>query len=157
MNQLTRPNSSELLILPCDGDPTIRVGDWLRLWNSVGGGIAHDVWVGIGGVVYENSGPGGCVRRNLLSNVLAGRQVIHIVARTAPSEFASKALLAEWRVGTPWAAFYNCQDFASEVATGKPKSFQRDAALITSAIFAGLALWGSQPAPRTRRRASRTG
>lgn len=154
MNQSACPNSSPLLILPCDGDPTIRVGDWLRLWNA-GGGIAHDVWVGASGVVYENSGPGGSVRRNLLSNVLAGRQAIHIVARTAPSEFAARVLLAEWRVGTPWAAFYNCQDFASEVATGKPQSFQRDAVLVTSAIFAGLALWNSQPAPRKRRRTRR--
>ncbi len=155
MNQPTRPNSSPLLVLPCDGDPTIRVGDWLRLWNSIGGGIAHDVWVGAGGVIYENSGPGGCVRRNLLSNVLFGRQVIHIVARTAPSEFAAKVLFAESRVETPWAAFYNCQDFASEVATGKPQSFQRDAVLVTSAIFAGLALLGSQPEPRKRRRTRR--
>jgi hypothetical protein len=154
MNQPTRPNSSPPLILPCDGDPTIRIGDWLRLWNS-GGGIAHDVWVGIGGVVYENSGPGGCVRRNLLSDVLARRQVIHIVARTAPSEFAAKVFLAERRVGTPWAAFYNCQDFASDVANGKPQSFQRDAALLTSAIFAGLALWGSQTEPPKKRRVRR--
>jgi len=156
MDQQTRVNQSRLLILSCDGDTTIRAGDWLRLWNSVGGGIAHDVWVALGGVVYENSGPGGSVRRNILANVLAGRQVIHIVRRTAPSEIGAKILYAEWRVGTPWAAFYNCQDFASEVATGKAQSFQRDAALVTSAVLVGLAWWGNQSTPRKRRRVRRS-
>ena len=76
----TAQNHSGPIILSCDGDFTIREGDWLRLWNSLGVGVAHDVWVGTGGVVYENSGPGGFVRRNWLANVLAGRKVIHIVA-----------------------------------------------------------------------------
>ena len=52
-------NPGQVFILSCDGDPTIREGDWLRLWNSLGVGVAHDVWVGIGGIEYENSGPGG--------------------------------------------------------------------------------------------------
>lgn len=155
MNQPARSTSSPLVILPCDGDPTIRVGDWLRLWNSAGGGIAHDVWVGIDGVVYENSGPGGCVRRNLLSNVLAGRQIIHIVARTAPSEFGSKLLLAEWRVGTPWAAFYNCQDFASEIATGKPQSFSATPHSLRRRYLRGCSFWAASS--RHRNDAARAG
>ena len=77
------PNS--VFILACDGDPTIREGDWLRLWNSLGVGVAHEVWVGTGGIVYENSGPGGFVRRNTLGNVLVARKAIHIVAPLYPS------------------------------------------------------------------------
>jgi len=76
--------------LSCDGDPTIREGEWLRLWNLLSIGVAHDVWVGTGGIVYENSGPGGFVRRNTLANVLAGRKVIHIVARTAAAELLAQ-------------------------------------------------------------------
>src|SRR2546427_13242956 len=91
---------SSVTILSCDGDPTIREGDWLRLWNSVGIGLAHDVWVGTGGIVYENSGLGGFVRRNLFANVIAGRKVIHIVARTAVADFYAKVSFAESKLGT---------------------------------------------------------
>ena len=82
----TRPALAQnsVLILSCDGDATLRQGDWLRLWNSTGMGIAHDVWVGVGGIVYENSGPGGFVRRNTLANVLAGRKVDPHQARDGP-------------------------------------------------------------------------
>lgn len=147
------PNS--VLILACDGDPTIREGDWLRLWNSLGVGVAHEVWVGTGGIVYENSGPGGFVRRNTLGNVLAGRKVIHIVARTAVSELQAKVDFAESKVGTPWAGFYNCQDFASEVATGKPQSFQRDALVAVSLVFGGLVWFANQQPPSKKRCARR--
>jgi hypothetical protein len=75
--------------------------------------------------VYENSGPGGLVRRNTLGNVLAGRKVIHIVARAEPADLDAKVRFAESKLGTPWAGFYNCQDFASEVATGTPQSCTR--------------------------------
>jgi hypothetical protein len=124
----TRPALAQdsVLILSCDGDATLGQGDWLRFWNPTGMGIAHDVWVGIGGIVYENSGPGGFVRRNTLANVLAGRKVIHIVARTAPADTVAKLYFAESRSGTLWSVFYNCQDFASEVVTGRPQSFQRE-------------------------------
>lgn len=131
--------SGSVVILSCDGDPTIREGDWLHLWNSVGMEIAHDVWVGRGGVVYENSGPGGCVRRNSLANVLVGRRVIHIAVRTPPHEFAREELFAESKVGTLWDGFYNCQDFASEVATGVAQSFQREA-VIGLALLVGSAI-----------------
>jgi len=33
------------IALSCDGDPTIREGGWLRLWNSLGVGVAHEVLV----------------------------------------------------------------------------------------------------------------
>src|SRR5579863_6204023 len=103
----SRSAAQQPLLLSCDGDPTIREGDWLRLWNSCGVGVAHDVWVGVGGVVYENSGPGGWVRRNTLANVLEGRMVIHIVARTRPEELHAKVAIAESKLGTLWAGFYN--------------------------------------------------
>lgn len=54
-------------------------------------GTAHEVWVGTGSIVYENSGPGGFVRRNTLANVLARRKVIHIVARTVAAELEAKS------------------------------------------------------------------
>jgi hypothetical protein len=156
MNQSTRV-AERVLILSHDGDPTIRAGDWLRLWNSLGGGIAHDVWVGANGIVYENSGPGGHVRHNYLTHVFAGRVVIHIISRTTPSEFAAKFLLAERLIGTPWSAFYNCQDFASQVANGKAESFQRDGAVALTTIIGGFLLWANhQSSPprkgRVRRR-----
>lgn len=144
-----------VLILSCDGDATLRHGDWLRLWNSTGMGIAHDVWVGIGGIVYENSGPGGFVRRNTLANVLAGRKVIHIVGRTAPADLAAKVWVAESRLETLWSAFYNCQDFASEVATGRPQSFQREGLVAVSLLVGGFALYANQDPPRKRRRTRR--
>src|ERR1700691_3946163 len=123
MNEPQIEPSGDVFILSCNGDPTIREGDWLRLWNSLGVGVAHDVWVGTGGIVYENSGPGGFVRRNTLTNVLEGRLVIHIVARTQVEELEAKVAFAESKIGTLWAGFYNCQDFASEAATGKAQSF----------------------------------
>lgn len=145
-------DQDSVIILSCDGDPTIREGDWLRLWNSMGIGIAHDVWVGTGSTVYENSGPGGLVRRNMLANVLAGRKVIHIVARTAVSELETKVTFAESRLGTQWTAFYNCQDFASEVATGRPQSFQREVIVAASLLAAGLVWYANQQPPRRRQR-----
>jgi len=41
------------IVLSCDGDPTIPEGEWLRLWNSLGVGVAHEdeVWVGTGGIL----------------------------------------------------------------------------------------------------------
>jgi hypothetical protein len=155
----TRPATAQNLpiILSCDGDPTLREGDWLRLWNSTGGGIAHDVWVGVGGTVYENSGPGGFVRKSAFANVLAGRQVITIMARTGTvEELHEKVSFAESKLGTPWAGFYNCQDFASEVATGRPQSFQREGLVAMSLLLAGgFALYANQDPPRKRRRARR--
>ena len=153
----TRPALAQnsVLILSCDGDATLRQGDWLRLWNSTGMGIAHDVWVGVGSFVYENSGPGGLVRRNTLANVLAGRKVIHIIARTAPADLAAKVYFAESRLGTLWSAFYNCQDFVSEIATGRPQSFQREALLAASLLLGGFALYANQDPPRKRRRPRR--
>lgn len=151
----TVQNHSGPIILSCDGDFTIREGDWLRLWNSLGVGVAHDVWVGTGGLVYENSGPGGFVRRNWLANVLAGRKVIHIVARTTVEDLPSKVEFAESKLGTLWAGFYNCQDFASEVATGRSQSFQRDAVVALSMVFGGLFWVANQQPPRQKRRARR--
>src|ERR1700687_3805702 len=91
----TLETNSRPVILSCDGDVTIREGDWLRLWTSQGVGVAHDVWVGVGGMVYENSGPGGFVRINWLANVLVGRKVIHIVARTMVEDLPFKVEFAE--------------------------------------------------------------
>jgi hypothetical protein len=145
-------DQNSVFVLSCDGDITIREGDWLRLWNSMGIGVAHEVWVGVDGTVYENSGPGGDVRRNTLGNVLAGRKVIHIVARTSVSDLTAKVRLAEFRLGTPWAAFYNCQDFASEVATGIPQSFQREAVVAVSLLAAGFVWLSNQQPPRRRSR-----
>jgi hypothetical protein len=138
-------------ILSCDGDPMIRDGDWLRLWDSLGLGVAHEVWVGIGGIVYENFGPGGFVHRNRLENVLVAREVIHIVSRTALADLDVKVRFAESKLGTPWAGFYNCQDFASEAATGKSHSFQRDAVVAASLLAGGLVWLANQRPPRTRR------
>jgi hypothetical protein len=137
-------DQDSVFILSCDGNPTIREGDWLRLWNSLGVGVAHDVWVGTGGIVYENSGPGGFVRRNTLSNVLAGRKVIHIVARTTAEGLSAKVDFAESKLGTLWAGFYNCQDFASEVATGKPQSLQREAIVAMSLIVGGFVWYANR-------------
>jgi hypothetical protein len=148
-------DQNSVFITSCGGDLTIREGDWLRLWNSLGVGVAHDVWVGIGGTVYENSGPGGDVRRNTLGNVLAGRKVIHIVARTVAEELQTKVRFAESKLGTPWAGFYNCQDFASEVATGKPQSFQREAFVTVSVLVGGLVWFSNHQPPRKKRRARR--
>lgn len=146
-------NQPSVFVVTCDGDFTIREGDWLRLWNSLGMGVAHDVWVGVGGIVYENSGPGGSVRRNNLANVLAGRAVIQILARTVATEFQAKVAFAESKLGTPWTGFYNCQDFASEVATGQAESFQREAVVAVSLVVGGLVWLANQQAPkRTRRR-----
>jgi hypothetical protein len=141
-----------MFIVSCDGDPTIREGDRLRLWNSLGIGVAHEVWVGIGGTVYENSGPGGNIRRNAQANVLVGRRVIEIVSRTAAADLQAKVSFAECKLGTPWAAFYTCQDFASEVATGKPQSFQREGLLAVSLIVGGLVWLSNQQSPRRKRR-----
>ncbi len=156
MNTPQSEASENEFIFSCDGDLTIREGDWLRLWGSMGPGIAHDVWVGTGGIVYENSGPGGNVRRNWLQNVLVGRKAIQIVARTQPEELVAKVEFAESKLGTLWEGFYNCQDFASEVATGRPQSFQREGILSLAALAGGFILWaGSQRQPRRRRRARR--
>jgi hypothetical protein len=144
-------DQDSVVILSCDGDPTIRDGDWLRLWNSVGIGIAHEVWVGRCGIVYENSGPGGMVHRNTIANVLSGRKVIHIVARTAAAELEVKVMLAEARLGIQWAGFYACQDFASEVAVGRPQSFQRDAMVALLLIAGGLVWLTKQEKPRRAR------
>jgi hypothetical protein len=146
---------NSVFILSCDGDATIREGDWLRLWNSTGIGIAHDVWVGTGSTVYENSGLGGLVRANMLADVLTGRKVIHIVARTAVSELQTKVAFAESRLGTQWTAFYNCQDFASEVATGRPQSFQREVIAVASLLASGFVWYASQRPPRRRQRRTR--
>jgi hypothetical protein len=151
---LSRGDHSVVVFL-CDGDPTLREGDWLRLWSSLGIGVAHDVWVGTGGTVYENSGPAGFVRRNTLANALAGRKAIQIVARTPAGELEAKANFAEWRLGTQWAAFYNCQDFASEVATGRPQSFQREAVVALSLVAAGLFVVLKSTAVSWRRRRAR--
>lgn len=146
----------------CDGDPTIREGDWLRLWNSHGVGVAHDVWVSRGGIVYENSGPHGGVRRNFLANVLTGRKVAQIVARTAPHEFMAKIRFAESMLGTPWDVSYTCQDFASEVACGRAESFQRDGVLALTAMGVGLVLLSNyehsnyEQQRRSNRKRSRT-
>ncbi len=148
-------NQDSVIILSCDGDHMIREGDWLRLWNSTGIGIAHDVWVGTGSTVYENSGPGGLVRTNMLADVLAGRKVIQIVARTEVSELETKVAFAESRLGTQWTAFYNCQDFASEVATGRPQSFQREVIAVASLLAAGLVWYANQEPPRRRQRHAR--
>ncbi len=112
MNLSEAHDDGQVFVLSCDDEPIIREGEWLRLWNSIGVGVAHDVWVGIRGIVYENSGPGG------------GRKVIQIVSRTAPDELEEKVRFAESKLGTLWAAFHNCQRFASEVATGRASSFQ---------------------------------
>lgn len=149
MEQHSANNINAAVILACDGDPTIREGDWLRLWTSAGPSFAHEVWVGRGGTVYENSGPGGDVRRNSLGNVLAGRRLIHIVDRAGAADLDGAVAFAEARLGTPWSAFYTCQDFASEVATGKPRSFQRDG--ILGILLAGGLLWvHAQQPPRSR-------
>jgi hypothetical protein len=144
-----REATEPTLVFSCDGDGTIREGDWLRLWNSHGIGVAHDIWVAKGGIVYENSGPGGFVRRNFLGNVLAGRRVIHILARTSPGDLDVKIAFAESRLGTPWASLYNCQDFASEVATGRAESFQRDAIVgVTLSVALVAALAGQLDTPK---------
>ena len=109
----------------------------------MGVGVAHEVWVGAGYVVYENSGPGGFVQRNALEVVLSGRKVIQIVARTSCGELLEKTKVAESRLYTPWAAFYTCQDFASEVATGRAQSFQRDGILAGAVVVLGL-IWFSK-------------
>jgi len=77
------------------------------------------------------------VRGNTLGNVRVGRKVIHIIARTAACEFQAKVEFAESKLGTPWAGFYKCQDFASEVAAGRPHSFQRDALVAVSLLVSG--------------------
>jgi hypothetical protein len=95
------------------------------------------------------------VRRNTLTNVVEGRKVIHIVARTRPEELAAKVAFAESKLGTLWAGFYNCQDFASEGATGRPQSFQREAVLVLSAISAVSCGSQTRQPPRRKRRARR--
>jgi hypothetical protein len=155
MDPTVAEDANSVILVSCDGDLTIREGDWLRLWNSLGIGVAHDVWVGTDGTVYENSGPGGFVRRNTFGNVLVGRKVILIVARTAAADLEAKVNVAESRLGTLWGGFYNCQDFASEIATGRPQSFQRDAIFALSLVAGGLVWFANQRLPRRRRRRPR--
>ena len=91
------------------------------------------------------------MRRNTLANVLEGRKVIHIVSRTVPEELDGKVKFAESKLGTLWAGFHNCQDYASEVATGRPRSFQREALVVLAAIIGGLG-WLAKPQPPLRRK-----
>lgn len=79
--------------------------------------------------------------------------MIHIVARTAVCELQAKVAFAESKLDTLWAGFYNCQDFASEVATGRPQSFQRDAIVAFGIVFGGLAWFANQQPTRKKRRA----
>jgi hypothetical protein len=141
MQNASAANQNWPIILSCDGDSTPREGDWLRLWSSPAGGVAHEVWVGVGGIVYESSGPGGWVRRNTFTAVLTGRMIIEIVARTELKDLESKVAFAESKLGTLWNVFYNCQDFASQVATGKARSFQRDGLVALAVGFGALMLW----------------
>jgi hypothetical protein len=66
-----------------------------------------------------------------------------------------KVEFAESKLGTLWAGFYNCQDFASEVATGKAQSFQRDAVVALSMVFGSLIWVANQQHPPRKRRARR--
>src|SRR5713101_1143440 len=139
MDQGYRDDDQGILILSADGDYTIRDGDRLRLWKHIGIGFAHEVFLGVGGTLYDNSGPGGNVRRTNTREVLCQYKVIEIVSRSTPVELARRIAEAEQRIGTPWSGFYTCQDFTSEIFTGKPGSFQRDA-IVGLAAGAGL-LW----------------
>jgi hypothetical protein len=62
---------------------------------------------------------------------------------------------AESKIVTLWAGFYNCQDFASEVATGKPQSFQRESVLALSALVGGILSFANQQKPQRRHRTGR--
>ena len=117
---------SGIPVLSCDGDPTIREGDRLRFWSSVAGGTAHEAWIGTGFLPFHNSGPGGCIQTTTMDALFAGRGLIQIVSRMHPRHVAARTQFASSKLGQPWSALYNCQDFASEVATGRPSSFQRD-------------------------------
>jgi hypothetical protein len=97
----------------------------------------------------------GYVRRNTFTNVLKGRKVIHVVARTSAEALAAKVAFAESKLGTLWAGFYNFQDFAAEVVTGRPQSFQREAVLVLSAIIGGLVWFANPQPPRRKRHAQR--
>ena len=119
-------------------------GDWISIWRTLGIGFAHDVLVGFDGTVYENSGPGGKVRRNKLTSVLRGAVVVNVISRASnPSEVVRRVTEAERMLNTPWSVFYNCQDFASEVVTGLPRSFQRDAVVGLGIVFLAGMLWGN--------------
>ena len=155
MEWLTLETNSRTIVLSSDGDFIIREADWLRLWTSEGVDLAHDVWVGTGAIVYESSGPGEFVRRNWLGNVLVGRKGSTPSPERCLKTFPSKMDFAESKLGTLWAGFYNCQDFASEVATGKPQSFWRDAVVALSMVLASLILVANQQQPRRKRHAWR--
>jgi hypothetical protein len=86
---------------------------------------------------------------------MAGRKVVHIVARTTQEELDAKVEFAESKINTQWTGFYNCQDFASEVATGKPQSFQREGLIAASALVGGLIWFANKQQPRKKRRARR--
>lgn len=91
----------------------------------------------------------------MLANVLVGRMVIHILARTRQEDLLAKVAFAESKLGTLWSGFYNCQDFASEVATGRAQSFQREAALALSLVVGGFLWAANQQPPRRKRRERR--
>ena len=96
------------------------------------------------------------MRRNTFGNVIAGRKVIHIVGRTAVADLEQKVAFAESKLDTLWTGFYNCQDFASEVATGSPQSLQREALVVVSLVTGGLVWFSNQQTPRKRTRRART-
>jgi len=93
--------------------------------------IAHDVWVGASGVVYEKFWPGGSVRRNLLSNVSRGKTGDPYRGANGPVGIRSKGSSCRVACRNPVGCLLQLSGFLpSEVATGKPQSFQRDAVLV---------------------------
>jgi hypothetical protein len=74
------------------------------------------------------------VRAETYNDVLANRRIIHILARTVPEDIEEKVAFSESRIGTAWMAFYNCQDFASEVAKASTQSFQREGVLAACSL-----------------------
>jgi hypothetical protein len=84
-----------------DGDCTIQEGDRIRLWKHMGPGFAHEAYLGVGGILYDNSGPGESVRRANARDVLSQYKIIEIISRSTPLELRQRIALGEAKLGTP--------------------------------------------------------
>jgi hypothetical protein len=115
-------------------------GTWARRWPDTGCGVAHDFIIGNGGWSFENAGPGSHVRAYPTAEIVNGQAIIEIldVPQSWPQSWQRLAA-AQAKVGWPWRWTYNCQDYAHEVVTGVPQSFQRDA--VHATLLLGTLFW----------------
>lgn len=126
--------------LPTIDPNALPPGTWLRRWPPVGYGVAHDFIVASRGWAFENAGPGSTVRVWPTSEILRKPARVQIIdVPQSWTHAVGRLQVAEQKLGRPWQWTYNCQDFASEVVTGIPQSFQRDA--VHAALLVVALVW----------------